>query len=130
MTQELWLSLPPAERARFLRHVRPWWDVHRHRLAPEIARRVELLLRLGRLTVGAGRVTAYRETPSGIEVNYRTGSGGGMRQFSASAASSIAPGRLAISTASATRWWSASCSAARRGPTRCASASMSACKAR
>ena len=82
VTQELWLSLPPAERARFLRHVRPWWDVHRHRLAPEIARRVELLLRLGRLTVGAGRVTAYRETPSGIEVNYRTGSGGGMRQFS------------------------------------------------
>lgn len=76
VTQELWLSLPPAERQRFLRHVRPWWDVHRHRLAPEIAQRVDALLRLGRLTVGAGRIAAYRRTPAGIEVDYRAASGG------------------------------------------------------
>ncbi|HXY99671.1 MAG TPA: FAD/NAD(P)-binding protein [Stellaceae bacterium] len=80
-TQELWLSLPAAERGRFLRHLRPWWDVHRHRLAPEIARRVDLLLRLGRLTVSAGRITAYRETAAGIEVDYRPARGDGIRRL-------------------------------------------------
>lgn len=81
VTQELWLSLPPAERMRFLRHMRPWWDVHRHRLAPEVARRIDLLLRLGRLTFAAGRITAYRQTPSGVEVDYRAARGGGMRRL-------------------------------------------------
>ena len=33
-TQDLWRELPEAEKARFIRHIRPWWDVHRHRLAP------------------------------------------------------------------------------------------------
>lgn len=70
VTQELWLSLPPAERGRFLRHLRPWWDVHRHRLPPEIADRVDRLLRLGRLTVTAGRITAYQQTGAGIVVHY------------------------------------------------------------
>jgi len=79
VTQELWLALPPAERARFLRHLRPWWDVHRHRLAPEIARRVDLLLRLGRLTVAAGRITAYRQAPAGIDVDYRSPRRGAQR---------------------------------------------------
>ncbi len=75
VTQELWLSLPPAERARFLRHMRPWWDVHRHRLPPAVARRVDLLLRLGRLSVAAGRISAYRERQSGIEIDYRSRAG-------------------------------------------------------
>jgi len=69
-TQSLWLSLPPTERARFLRHVRPWWDVHRHRMAPEIAQRIEWLIRLGRLTVTAARITAYERGAHGIAVRF------------------------------------------------------------
>lgn len=30
----IWRRLPPAERARFLRHAATWWDVHRHRIPP------------------------------------------------------------------------------------------------
>jgi uncharacterized NAD(P)/FAD-binding protein YdhS len=72
LTQELWLSLPPAERARFLRHLRPWWEVHRHRMPTEIAARVRAALRMGQLTVMAGRITAYRHGAAGIDVEYRT----------------------------------------------------------
>ena len=36
-TQGLWLSASDEQRGRFLRHLRPWWDVHRHRLAPAVA---------------------------------------------------------------------------------------------
>jgi uncharacterized NAD(P)/FAD-binding protein YdhS len=59
-TQELWRRAPPVERARFLRHLRPWWDVHRHRLAPEVAERIAALCASGRLDVRAG-------TPVGSE---------------------------------------------------------------
>ena len=32
----LWQSLSLDHQRRFLRHARPWWDVHRHRIAPEV----------------------------------------------------------------------------------------------
>ncbi|HEY2685667.1 MAG TPA: FAD/NAD(P)-binding protein [Steroidobacteraceae bacterium] len=53
---QLWQKLPLSERARFLRHVQPHWDTHRHRLPPEVARRVRELRERGRLKVHAGRV--------------------------------------------------------------------------
>lgn len=55
-TQGIWRAMDVAERGRFLRHLRPWWDVHRHRLAPSVARRIEAMRRDGRLTVLAGKI--------------------------------------------------------------------------
>jgi uncharacterized NAD(P)/FAD-binding protein YdhS len=55
--QALWQGLGMNEQKRFLRHARPWWDVHRHRLAPEVAGRIRRLVQLGRLEIVAGRVT-------------------------------------------------------------------------
>ena len=46
--------LVEQQQARFLRHARPWWDVHRHRMAPAIAQRIEALTAAGRLLVVAG----------------------------------------------------------------------------
>ncbi len=34
---EIWAALPDAERARFLRHLRVFWDAHRYQLAPQPA---------------------------------------------------------------------------------------------
>ena len=56
ITAELWRTATTAERARFLRHLRPWWDVHRHRIAPEIAAELDRLFHEDRLTVRAGRI--------------------------------------------------------------------------
>ncbi|MFK0297925.1 FAD/NAD(P)-binding protein [Brevundimonas sp. NPDC090276] len=56
ITLDLWRAATEAERARFLRHLRPRWDVHRHRIAPEIAAELDRMLADGRLTVRAGRV--------------------------------------------------------------------------
>ena len=56
ITAELWRTATTAERARFLRHLRPWWDVHRHRIAPEIAAELDRLFHDNRLTVRAGRI--------------------------------------------------------------------------
>jgi uncharacterized NAD(P)/FAD-binding protein YdhS len=53
----LWLRLGPEERRRFLRHLRPWWDVRRHRLAPDVAARLAGLKAQGRLRIAPARIT-------------------------------------------------------------------------
>lgn len=53
----LWQSLSNSDQRRFLRHARPWWDVHRHRIAPEVFGRIKRLVQIGRLEIVAGRVT-------------------------------------------------------------------------
>lgn len=53
----IWQRLSETEQRRFLRHVRPWWDVHRHRIAPEVSGRIKRLVQLGQLEIVAGRVT-------------------------------------------------------------------------
>lgn len=55
-TGAYWHSLPVEARARFLRHLRPWWDVHRHRLAPRVDERLRAMMESGRLRVVAGRL--------------------------------------------------------------------------
>lgn len=55
-TQTLWTSAPLPVKLRFLRHLRPWWDVHRHRIAPAVADRIAVMEAEGRLTFAAGRI--------------------------------------------------------------------------
>jgi uncharacterized NAD(P)/FAD-binding protein YdhS len=55
-TAALWQSWSDTDQRRFLRHARPWWDAHRHRIAPEIAERLRQLVADNRLTIMAGRM--------------------------------------------------------------------------
>ncbi|MBV8970772.1 MAG: FAD/NAD(P)-binding protein [Sphingomonadaceae bacterium] len=70
-TQGLWLSATEDQRSRFLRHLRPWWDVHRHRLAPQVAARIEAMMAAGRLEIVGGKPRAYTPRGSGVDVTYR-----------------------------------------------------------
>ncbi|HYI39008.1 MAG TPA: FAD/NAD(P)-binding protein [Allosphingosinicella sp.] len=54
----LWQSLSETEQKRFLRHLRPWWDVHRHRIAPRVAARIEAMRASGRLEIAAARIVS------------------------------------------------------------------------
>ncbi len=58
--QQLWQSWSVAQQAAFMRHLRSLWDVHRHRAAPEIAQRVDALIRTGKLTVHSGRLVSIQ----------------------------------------------------------------------
>jgi len=71
VTQEIWCTLPPEERRRFLRHLRTYWDVHRHRIAERIADQLTLQLRTGHIHVHAGRITEYQEVAEGVDITYR-----------------------------------------------------------
>jgi uncharacterized NAD(P)/FAD-binding protein YdhS len=71
VTQNIWQCLSLTERRRFLRHVRSYWEVHRHRVAPEIGDTIAKLVQDGKATVHAGRVTNYREFQDHAEVDLR-----------------------------------------------------------
>jgi uncharacterized NAD(P)/FAD-binding protein YdhS len=69
--QDVWQSMDAANRARFVRHLRPWWDVHRHRIPPLVADRIERARDRGQLAFGAARIAAYRIDDGAVEVTVR-----------------------------------------------------------
>jgi uncharacterized NAD(P)/FAD-binding protein YdhS len=70
-TQAMWANATEAERGRFLRHLRPWWDVHRHRLAPSVADRLAAMTAAGRLSVLAGKTLVAAACDGGVELTWR-----------------------------------------------------------
>jgi uncharacterized NAD(P)/FAD-binding protein YdhS len=70
-SQWLWQGLPPGEQKRFARHARPWWDVHRHRIAPEVARQLHEMVAEGRLEIVAGRIQSVQDDGEALAVAYR-----------------------------------------------------------
>lgn len=70
-TAQLWHALPTIERQRFLRHVRPYWDTHRHRCAPQPGARMQAEIDAGKLKLFAGRVTGYDSNSDHVSVHLR-----------------------------------------------------------
>ena len=58
--QTIWQQLSVEEQRRFQRHLRPWWDVHRYRIAPQVSAVVEDYLASSQLKVYAARITAVQ----------------------------------------------------------------------
>lgn len=70
VTPKIWQSLPAVERKRFLRHARPYWEVHRHRIAPEIADVLRDLQDDKQVLIYAGRVVRYQEIRNHAKVTF------------------------------------------------------------
>lgn len=71
VTPAVWRGLSDEQQRRFLRHLRVWWDVHRHRAAPEIAARAEALQRDGKLRVLAGEIVSAEKKGRSFELYHR-----------------------------------------------------------
>ncbi len=77
ITADLWCEADIKTRGRIVRHLRPWWDVHRHRLAPSIGAHIQRLIAHGRLSVLTGRVRAIAADDAGVRVEWRPRQGPG-----------------------------------------------------
>jgi uncharacterized NAD(P)/FAD-binding protein YdhS len=62
--QAIWRAMPSGSRKRFLEHARPWWDIHRHRMAPEVEAKIRALQESGQLRILSGHL---------LEVNAKLG---------------------------------------------------------
>ncbi len=71
-TQDLWQAMTLRERAAFLRHLRPWWDIHRHRMAPAVAARMAAATASSQVRIRRGRIQEYRGADTDrVEVRFR-----------------------------------------------------------
>jgi uncharacterized NAD(P)/FAD-binding protein YdhS len=68
---QLWQRLPAREKRRLLRHVRPYWDIHRHRLPSQSLARMNHLRRHQKLNVHAGRLMEFEIEGSKVRVTWR-----------------------------------------------------------
>jgi len=80
-TQAIWRQLPIEEKRQFLRHLRPWWDVHRHRMAPGVAARIERARERGQLVVERARLGALEPRGKSLAVRIRPVGGGPEREI-------------------------------------------------
>lgn len=80
-TPAIWKQWPEAERRRFLRHARSYWEIHRHRCAPQqnLALCEELASR--RLQVLAGRLSHCEEQLDGVQISWQPRGGGELRRL-------------------------------------------------
>ena len=70
-TPQLWQSLPASEHGRFLRHLQVHRDVHRHRLDPMAAHRLDSLVASCRVRTVAARLQALKQRCDHLEVLVR-----------------------------------------------------------
>lgn len=67
--QQIWQQMALKEQRRFLRHLRPWWDVHRYRIAPQVSKALKEGQHNGQLRVLAARLVAANS--EGAEIALR-----------------------------------------------------------
>lgn len=69
--QAIWKGFDLPGKSRFVRHLRAFWDVVRHRMAPEIGRQIEAARAQGRLAIRAGAFAGAQVAEGGYAVSFR-----------------------------------------------------------
>jgi len=85
ITPQLWHRMSSSERERFLRHVRPYWDTHRHRMSTRVAESINQLIARRELSIVAGRVAEVTPAAKSITVGVVPRGGGAIEPFEAGA---------------------------------------------
>lgn len=67
----LWQSLSQDDQRRFLRHAVRYWDVHRHRIAPQVHARLQALQDSGQMQLHRGRLDTVAAQGGRVRVSMR-----------------------------------------------------------
>lgn len=68
---QVWPALPLAEKRRFMRHLRTWYDAHRFRLPPQLDAILDDAVARGQLSYRAARIGDVRPDGDGIAIRFR-----------------------------------------------------------
>jgi uncharacterized NAD(P)/FAD-binding protein YdhS len=80
-TQLLWQELSPADKRRFLRHLRSWWEIHRHRVAPPVAAQIAAAREGGALRILSGRLEGIEPVDADLLATWRPRGAAGSQQL-------------------------------------------------
>lgn len=70
-SQQIWQQWSTEERRRFLRHLKAFWEAHRHRAAPEVLELKSQLEKEGRLQCHRGRIFSMAPEKDSLFVRFR-----------------------------------------------------------
>jgi uncharacterized NAD(P)/FAD-binding protein YdhS len=91
----LWQSLPEPGQHRFLRHLARYWEVHRHRMAPDVADAIGELRDSGSLRIRAAELCGIEAADQGVRVALRERHGGAITAPTfAAVVNCTGPGRI------------------------------------
>ncbi|WGD29104.1 FAD/NAD(P)-binding protein [Ancylobacter sp. WKF20] len=76
----IWRALPLPERARLLRHLRPFWDVHRFRIAPQVEQVLDRRIADGTLAIRPASLKAITRDGDTIRASLRERRRGGREE--------------------------------------------------
>ena len=79
ISNQVWHGLSLADRRRFHRHLKTWWETHRSRMAPSISERLDRYRAEGRVEIIAGRLQQTAAADGRIEVRVALRHGGERR---------------------------------------------------
>lgn len=82
-SMRFWPDWPDAQKRRFVRHAKPWYDTFRFRNPPQVERIVDDGLARGQLALAAGRLRGARPSGAAIEVDYDARADGARRTSAA-----------------------------------------------
>ncbi|MEA1672933.1 FAD/NAD(P)-binding protein [Nitrospirillum sp. BR 11163] len=72
----IWQALPLNEKRKVLRHLRPFWDAHRYRIAPQPEATIQGMEARGQLEILAASLADIRADANGVHVTLRPRRGG------------------------------------------------------
>lgn len=75
-TPALWRGLSSRDKRRYLVHLRPYWDAHRSRVAPQIAGVLSQMQASGQLVVLAGQLLTLTRAADELEATLKLRGGG------------------------------------------------------
>lgn len=70
---EIWQSWSDDQKNQFLTQDLRWWNVHRHRLAPEVAEEIEIAIKNDRLRVIATELLSLEDSSNGTSAHLANG---------------------------------------------------------
>jgi uncharacterized NAD(P)/FAD-binding protein YdhS len=82
-TGDVWAEMSMKDKARFLRHLRPWWEIHRHRMAAPVADRIDATVARRQLTLYGGRIRSFEVEGDQVTLSYRARGTSDIRQITA-----------------------------------------------
>jgi uncharacterized NAD(P)/FAD-binding protein YdhS len=71
VTNKIWSKWNFTERSRFLRHVRPYWDSVRHRMAPDVAAKFRKAVSDQAVILQVARLVSILPEDEGLQVRFR-----------------------------------------------------------
>lgn len=80
-TQQLWQRFSLADKKQFLRHLKPYWDILRHRIPVQSSKIINELIQRGQLEILSGKYTKIEESATGFNVTFRNRKSGLLKSF-------------------------------------------------